>query len=174
MSSVLLDAELDHEFCDTLQTANLRALSEAANTGGIILDVSSIEIEMGCILFVGCLPNEALAEGSGTGLGRARLRPRGLGKFRTTWGALMQSHGQVGFLVLHPPLALLGGQPSDEAATTRVAVEIKRCFSSMPPGWIGPVCCAECNQEIPRQRLQAVPATRVCAKCKQRKEKSQQ
>jgi len=168
---ILLDAEICHSFWTNLETAKRRTFLEAANTGGAILEVCSIEIQRLSLVFIGSVPTAALETGPRAGRGRPRIRSQGLGTFHTTWGALMKPEDGIGFFVLRQPVGLLGGYTSsDEQQATRVAMEVKRRYTSMPPGFIGPVCCVNCNEVISEQRLKAIPGARTCTNCQRLKE----
>ena len=168
---ILLDAEVWHSFWATLETAKRRAFLETANTGGAILEVCSIEIQRPSLVFIGSVPTAALEIGPRVSRGRPRIRSQGLGTFHTTWGALMKPEDTIGFFVLRQPVTLRGGYPpSDGQEVTRVAMEVKRRFSSIPPGFIGPQCCVDCNEAISAQRLKAIPGVRTCTNCQRLKE----
>jgi len=168
--STILDADLEHAFWPSLETAKRRAAVEAANTGSTVLDVRAIEIQGTSLHFIGAVPRDALQVESESARSRPRVRPRGFGKFHTTWGALIRPGGALGFFVLHHPVQL-AGPALDEGDVVWVAVEVKRRFTSLPLGFIGPVCCTKCNEPIPEQRLRAVPGVKICTKCQTTEEK---
>ncbi len=82
----------------------------------------------------------------------------------------MKPEDTIGFFVLRQPVTLRGYRPSDEREDTRVAMEVKRRFISIPPGFIGPVSCVDCNEAISAQRLKAIPGVRTCTNCQRLKE----
>ena len=168
--STILDADIEPAFWPSLETAKGRAAVEAANTGSTVLDVHAIEIQGTSLHLIGAVPRDALQVESESAQSRPRVRPRGFGKFHTTWGALLRPEGTVGFFVLHHPVRL-AGPTLDEGDVVRVAVEVKRQFASLPVGFIGPACCAKCNEPIPEQRLRVVPGVKICTKCQTREEK---
>lgn len=168
---ILFDAKLWHSFWADLETAQRRAFLEAANTGGAILEVCSIEIQRSSLVFIGSVPTVALEIGQREGRGRPRIRSQGLGTFHTTWGALMKPEDTIGFFVLRQPVRLVGGcPPAEEQEIIRVAIDVKRRFASLPPGFIGPVCCLVCNEAISELRLKAIPGVRTCTNCQCLKE----
>ena len=168
---ILLDADLPHLFWGELEVAKRRAILEAANTGGAILEVCSIEIQRPALVFVGTLPRDSLEIGTRVGRGRPRIRCPNLGTFHTTWGTLMGCEDAIGYFVLRQPVRLVAGcPPPEQQEIIRVAIEVKRRFASMPLGFIGPVCCVVCNEAISAQRLKAIPGVRTCTNCQRIKE----
>lgn len=167
---VILDVEIPHAFWGSLEVAKRRGMVEAANTGGILLEVRAIEIRGSVLVFVGTIPMGAIEKGPKVGQGRVTIRSRGLGTFHTTWGALMRPEDTVGFFVLQRPVTGVGGRISNELDTLRVAMEVKRRFGSMSSSFIGPVCCVECNEAISEQRLKIIPGVRTCTNCQHIKE----
>lgn len=168
----LLDAPLLHKFCASLPAAEQQALREAADTGGIVLRVKSLRIEPNRIVLTGIIPSTVLAFEHPAEF-PAYLQPRSIGTLHLTDSSLHPNPGdEVGYLVLQTPVAAAGLLPeSEDGDCYWVALAVERTFHTLPPGSIGAACCARCNRPIPQQRLLAVPNTRVCTNCQQKKEK---
>jgi hypothetical protein len=168
----LLDAPLFHRFCGSLPSAEQQASREAADTGGIVLRVKSIRIEPNCVVITGLIPATALAFEHPAEF-PAYLQPRSIGNLHLTGTSLdPNTNDQVGYLVLQTPVAAAGLLPeSEDGDSYWVALAVERTFHKLPPGSIGAVCCGRCNRPISHQRLLAVPNTRVCINCQQKKEK---
>lgn len=166
-----LDAEIEPAFHGDIETARTRAAVEAANTGAVVLEVRSIEARGECLVVVGTIPVDTLEAMGRATEARPKIRSVGLGRFHTTWRAVLEPQSTIGFVVLRQPLTLIGGS-STETDAPLVAIELKRRLTSLPSGFtIGPHCCVGCNEPIPEQRLRAVPGTRICTKCQDRREK---
>ena len=171
MCSTLLEAPIPHKFCASLPAAQQHAAREAADTCGLVLNIKSIRIEPNCIVLTGLIPSSALVF-ERTRQTPAYLQPRSLGNLHLTWSSLLSPHttDDIGYLVLQTPVAV-GSLPESEDGDSRwVALTIQRTLHSLKPGSIGAVCCVRCNRPIPPQRLLAVPNTRVCTNCQQKKE----
>ena len=137
-----------------------------------MLRVKSIRIEPHCLVLTGLIPLTALVFEHPSEVS-AYLRPRSLGNLHLTWGSLLQpsASDQIGYLVLHTPVGAPGQLPeSEDGDACWVALDIGRTFYTLKPGCVGTMCCAACNRPIPQQRMLAVPSTRVCTKCQQKKE----
>ena len=168
-----IDASLPHRFCPSLLAAEQQAMREAADTAGIVLRVKSLRVESNRVVIVGLIPPTSLVfehppETPGY------LEPRSIGNLHLTWSSLLRpsANDEIGYLVLQTPVAAAGRLPeSEDDDSYWVALAIERTFHSMPPGSIGAACCARCNRPIPPKRLTAVPNTRVCTNCQQKKEK---
>ncbi|MGD0519813.1 MAG: TraR/DksA C4-type zinc finger protein [Terracidiphilus sp.] len=169
----LLDAPLIHKFCSSLQAAEQEALREAADTGGIVLRIKSLRIEPNNLVVAGVIPKTALVFESSSVV-QAHLQPRSMGTMRLTWNSLLHPgpDNAIGFLVLQTPVdAADQVSESEDGGNFWVALSIRRSLHTLEPGSIGAICCARCNRPIPQQRLLAVPNTRVCTNCQQKKEK---
>ena len=155
------------------QAAEQQAACEAADTGGIVLRVKSIRIEPNCLVLAGLIPAIALVFERPAEL-PAYLRPRSIGNLHLAGRSLQPNTGDViGYLVLHTPVAAAGLLPeSEDDDSYWVAIAVQRTVHTLPPGSIGVVCCARCNRPISQQRLLAVPNTRLCTNCQQKKEKT--
>jgi len=169
---MFLDADIAHAFWPNIELAKRQAMLEAVNTGGLILAVYSIELKGSSLIFVGTLPVDALEMEPGAAGGRPRIRSSGFGTFHTTWGDLIWPSGLVGFFVLRQPVMLIGAGPPGERTTVRVAMEVKRRFVSRPHGFVGSICCTECNVAISEERLRAMPRVRTCTNCQRIKEEN--
>jgi hypothetical protein len=168
--NMILDADIPHAFWQTLDAARSRAMLEAVDTGGIILEVTSIEMQGLSLTVVGSVPVDALEVRVSGYQERIMIRPQGLGRFHATWRSLILPEETIGFLVLRPPVTLVGRSPPTGLDNVRVAMEVKRCFASILSGFIGQVCCIGCNAPIPKDRLKAIPGVRRCIYCQQKKE----
>src|SRR5207245_1862366 len=112
---LILDAHLFHNYCDTLDLARSGALIEAANTGGAVLQVRSIEIHYEVLRLIGPIPAAAISRTTHGQDWRSTIRCRSLGNFYTTWAALLRApEGALGFLVLHHPLTLQSAQAAGD------------------------------------------------------------
>jgi hypothetical protein len=171
-TATLLDAPLFHKFCASLPTAEQQASREAADTAGIELRVKSIRIEPHCVVLTGLIPSTALIFEHPAEL-PAYLSPRSIGNLHLIGSSLKaETDDEVGFLVLQTPVAAPGLlSDSEDGDDYWVALAVKRTLHTLPPSSIGAVCCARCNRPISHQRLLAVPNTRVCTNCEQKKEK---
>lgn len=166
MMETFLDAEIHHTFWGDLEAAKHAARAEAANTGGALMDVDSVEIQPTRIAFIGAVP-EAIGD-----LVASAARYTEIGSFHTTWGAVLQPSGILGYLVLRPPL-LCAGTARSEKDSRRLAVHARRSLKSIPNVILGHPCCVGCRSPIPPERLRAVPNTRFCSYCQSsREEKS--
>jgi hypothetical protein len=172
-SDTFLDAPMFHKFCASLPTAEQQASREAADTAGIVLRVKSIRIEPNCVVLTGSIPSTALVFEHPAEF-PAYLQPRSIGNLHLTTSSLHpNTDDEVGYLVLQTPVAAVGLLPeSEDGDSYWVALAVERTFQTLPPGSIGAVCCARCNRPISHQRLLAVPNTRVCTNCQQKKEKN--
>lgn len=173
-SKTLLDACFPHKLRPSLDLAEQEALCEAADTGGILLRIKSVRIEPKSLLVTGVIPMTALAfEHPSKSV--SRVRPRSIGTMRLTPRSLLQPppDANLGYLVLQTPLTADGSLPeSEDGDDIWVSVSIPRPHHTLAPSFIGTACCVRCNRPIPRQRLLAVPNTRLCTKCQQKKENS--
>lgn len=171
-SEALADASLPHAFRSSLELAEQEALREAADTGGILLRIKSVRVEPESLLLTGVIPVTALAfEHPAESV--SHVRPRSIGTMRLTWRSLLQPapDEDLGYLVLQTPLTAAGRLPeSEDGDDIWVSVSIPRARHTLAPSFIGTACCVRCNRPIPRQRLLAVPKTRLCTNCQQKKE----
>jgi len=154
--------------------AEQQAARGAADTGGIVLRVKSLRIEPDCVVLTGLIPSTALVFEHPSEF-PAYLQPRSLGNLHLTQSSLLHpdAGADIGYLVLQTPVASAGQLPeSEDGDSCWVALAIERTFHTLKPGSIGVVCCVRCNRPIPQQRLLAVPNTRVCTNCQQKKEKT--
>jgi hypothetical protein len=158
-----IDSEVQFRFWPSIDEARAGASFEAVNTGGTILEVVSIEVEVGSVIFVGRVPTECSERGTARGIGRLRVRPAGLGRLHMPWKSMLEPSGILGFLVLRPPIVLSGSVNIAEGQ--KVALQAKRGESSVGSCVIGSRCCVDCNGELSEQRLTANPDTRTCANC---------
>jgi len=170
----ILDAPLLHKFCPSLQAAEQAALREAADTGGILLRIKSLRLEPYYLVVTGVTPTTAIVFENPSGF-PAHLRPRSIGTMRLTQNSLLHPSldGEIGYLVLQTPVSAGEQFPeSEEGENSWVALSIRRALHILEPSCIGSPCCARCNRPIPQQRLLAVPKTRVCTNCQQKKEQA--
>ncbi len=168
----LLDVTLRPKFCASLSAAQQQAAREAADTGGLVLRVKFIRIEPHCAVFTGLIPSTALAFEHPSEF-PAYVQPRSIGTLHLTWSSLLHpgADEDIGYLVLQTPVSAAGLLPeSEDGDNCWVAISIQRTFHTLKPESIGPACCARCNRPIPQQRLLAVPGTRICTCCQQKKE----
>jgi hypothetical protein len=168
----MLDASLFRKVCASLPAAEQQAAREAADTGGIVLRVKSIRIEPNCLVVTGLIPSTALVFEHPAEF-PAYLRPRSIGNLHLTETSLQPNTtgGEIGYLVLQTPVAAAGLLPeSEDDDSFWVAITVPRTFHTLLPGSIGAVCCARCNRPISQQRLLAIPNTRVCTNCQQKRE----
>ncbi|HUY12814.1 MAG TPA: TraR/DksA C4-type zinc finger protein [Terriglobia bacterium] len=167
----ILDAHLAHKYWNNLSAAKLQALLEAANTGGAVLEVRSIEIGREALLFIGLIPDASVGAKGNALQRRPMIVSRSLGNFHTTWAALLgASEHTLGFLVLHHPLTLRGVMRRSDREDVWVAAQVKRDLDSLPPMSMGDHCCNLCNEPIAKERLRAIPGVRICTKCQTIKE----
>lgn len=169
-----LYAPLVQTLCGTIPAAEKLALCEAADTGGVILRVKSLRIEPNRVVIIGLIPLAALVNEHTSTL-PGYIRPRSIGNFHPTWNSVHQpnANGDLGYLVLQTPVAALGlPLESEDGDSYWVALPVERTFRTLAPHSIGAVCCAQCNRPISRQRLLAVPNTRTCTDCQQKKERT--
>jgi hypothetical protein len=169
----MIDDLLLHRFCDSLHSAEREAGREAADTCGIVLRVKSIRIEPNRLVLTGLIPANAFVfehPSESTGY----LQPRSIGNLYLTQTSPRASAGnEIAYLVLHTPVAAEGLlSESEDGDAYWVAIAVERTFQSLPPGSFGAICCARCHRPISHQRLLAVPNTRVCTNCQQKKEKN--
>jgi hypothetical protein len=167
MAMGFMDSDLPFRFWPSLDVAMAEASVEAVNTGGIILEVVSIEVEVGSVTFVGRVPTECSEKGMARRVGRPKVKPAGLGRLHMPWKSLLEPFGTLGFLVVRPPIVLSGSVNITEGR--RVAVQVKRGESSVGSRVIGSRCCVDCNGELSEQRLTADPDTRTCANCERQR-----
>lgn len=168
----ILDAPLAHRFCASLEAAEQAALREAADTGGIVLRIKSLRLEPSRLVVTGVIPTSAFVFEYPSEF-PAHLQPRSMGTMRLTRNSLLHpgSGEEIGYLVLQTPVAAADHLPqSEDGENSWVALSIRRALHTLEPSSIGAVCCARCNRPIPQQRLLAVPNTRVCTNCQQKKE----
>ena len=169
----LLDAPVPHKFCASLQAAEQQALLEAADTSGVVLRVKSLRVEPNHIVVTGLIPSAALVFEQPSAF-PGHLQPRAIGNLYLTWNSLLQADAreELGYLVLQTPIATEGHLPeSEDDDSYWAALGVERTFHTLAPYSIGFICCACCNRPISQQRLLAIPTTRVCTNCQQKKEK---
>jgi len=170
----ILDAPLPHRFCASLEAAEQAALREAADTGGIVLRIKSLRLEPNRLVVTGVIPTSAFVFKYPCEYA-AHLQPRSIGTMRLTRNSLLHpgSGDEIGYLVLQTPVAAAEQLPeSEDGENSWVALSIRRALHTLEPIFIGAACCARCNRPIPRQRLLAVPNTKVCTNCQHKKEKA--
>ncbi len=168
----LKDTPLAHRFCPSLESAERDALREAADTGGILLRVKSLKISTGALTVTGVIPTAALVLKQSK-RAAARLQPRSIGTMHLMPNSLLHpsSSDQIGYLVLHTPVIALDPLPDcEDGEDYWGALTIRGIWHTPVPASLGATCCARCNRPIPQQRLLAVPNTRVCTNCQQKKE----
>ena len=167
----ILDAPLHHKFCPSLQAAKQASLCEAADTGGILLRVRSFRLESHYLVVTGVTPTSGLVFDNPSGF-PAHLRPRSIGTMRLTSNSMLHAgpEDEIGYLVLQTPVAAAEPLPeSEDKENSWVALSIRRTLHTLEPSLIGAACCLRCNRPIPQQRLLAVPKTRLCTNCQQKK-----
>jgi len=165
-------ATLYPEFCPSLRAAEEAALREAADTGGILLKVRSLRVEPSHIIAAGVIPASALAFERPSEF-PAHLRPRSLGTMRLSKSSLSNpnENDELGYLVLQTPVVATGQVPeSEDGDSIWVSVSVPPATAALEPGVIGAACCGRCNRPISRPRLLAVPNTKLCTNCQQKKE----
>jgi hypothetical protein len=165
-----LDTDIEHAFWGGPNIARTRALFEAANTGGALLQVHSIEIQESSLVFVGTIPRAAIERSQQTSRRRPSIRAPGLGTFHTTWAALICPSDIIGFFVIWRPVTFTGQARLRDWDTVRVTMEVRRSSPSIASAFIGPICCIECNEAIAEGRLKAIPGVRTCVICQRREE----
>lgn len=163
----LLDVEIRHEFLPSLKEAARRAAIEAANTGAAVLSVESIEVDQQRVTFIGTLPDIAVEMPGGRGISAPRAR-----SLYTTWGAVFQPSGMIGYLVLDQPISC-PSHPAEDPIKRRVGVSLRRSLNTVAPLILGPQCCLTCKRPIPEQRLLAAPGARLCVGCQRKKEEGE-
>jgi DnaK suppressor protein len=91
--------------------------------------------------------------------------------FQTTGG---EASGSLSDLPFH--LADLGSRQAEEDLTLdlvgneeQMLIEIDAALTRIEEGKFG--CCESCHQEIARERLEALPYSRYCVACAQKREK---
>jgi hypothetical protein len=169
-----LDAPLLHRFSPSLEAAEQQALREAADTGGILLRIRSLRLNPNDLVVTGVIPSTALVFERPSEF-PAHLQPRSIGTMRLTPNSLLHTSpgDEIGYLVLQTPVAASGQVPeSEDGDNCWVALSIRRARHTLEPRSIGAVCCVRCNRPISQQRLLAVPNTRFCRNCQQKKEKA--
>jgi len=170
----IFDAPLPHKFCASLQAAEEAALREAADTGGALLRIKSLRLEQNHLVVTGVIPTAALVFEYPSQF-PAYLQPRSIGTMRLTPNNMLHPgpDDEIGYLVLQTPVAAAEPLPeSEESENSWVALSIRRSLHTLEPSLIGSACCARCNRPIPHQRLLAVPNTRLCTNCQQKKEQA--
>lgn len=161
-----------HKFCASLQAAEQAALCEAADTSGVLLRIKSLRVEPNFLVVTGVIRTTALVFKYSSEFPQ-HLQPRSIGTMRLTRSSLLHPGDEIGYLVLQTPVTAADQLPeSEDGENTWVALSIRRALHTLQPGSIGAPCCARCNRPIPQQRLLAVPTTRVCTNCQQKKEKA--
>ena len=171
----LLDAPLLHTFCASLEAAQQAALREAADTGGIVLRIKSLRLEPNHLVVTGVIPTSVFVFEYPSEF-PAHLQPRSIGTMRLTQNSLLHPGpgDEIGYLVLQTPVTAAEQLPeSEDGENFWVATFHSACLAHIGSRVsIGAACCARCNRPIPQQRLLAVPNTRVCTNCQQKKEKA--
>lgn len=170
----IFDAPMLHKFCPSLEAAELAALREAADTGGILLRIKSLRLEPNHLVVTGVIPTTALVFEYPSEF-TPPLKPRSIGTMRLTRDSVLHTRpgDEIGYVVLQTPVAAAEHLPeSEEGENSWVALSIRRALHTLEPSSIGPTCCTRCNRPIPQQRLLAVPKTRICTNCQQKKEQS--
>jgi hypothetical protein len=168
----ILDTPLLHKFCLSLQAAEVAALREAADTGGILLRIKSLRLEPHSLVVTGIAPTTAIIFENSPRFS-AHLRPRSIGTMRLIENSFLHpnSSDEIGYLVLQTPVSCGEQVPeSEDGENSWVALSIRRTLHILEPTLIGSPCCVLCNRPIPHQRLLVIPNTRVCTNCQQKRE----
>ncbi len=162
---------LPYRICPSLLTAEQYAARESADTGSIVLRIKSIRIEPDRILLIGLIPSDVLVF-EHPSVFPSHLQTRSIGNLHLTLNSLNPSAGdEIGYLVLQTPVATEGLPPeSEDGDSYWVSLSVPRASHDLPPSCIGAVCCVHCNRPIPQHRLAAIPTTRFCTNCQQKKE----
>lgn len=157
--STILDVDLCHEFWADLGAAEQGAQKEAANTGGAVVCVETIDIRAHEVSFIGSIPECAID---------VEVAPEkqsiSLGSFHTTWGAVLRPSQLLGFLVVRHPINFKS-YATRVADLRKVAVTLGRTFNTIPTTVLGPVCCRKCQLPISPERLRARPGAHLCTAC---------
>jgi hypothetical protein len=166
---VLLDAALNSHFWSGPEEAARQAVLEAADTGGIVLRVKSLRVEVGAVVVIGLIPSATLVIRTPSEFVGGYLHPRSVGRLHLTWGALLhpETTDYIGYLVLQAPILLSGNIQAEDDDSCWVALALERAHHTLPPGTIGPVCCTRCNRPISQQRLKVIHQARLCTVCQQ-------
>jgi hypothetical protein len=100
-------------------------------------------------------------------------RPRRIGIFHLTWGALMQrtEEEDIGYLVVQRPFGASSISDDDTGATCFVSIEVPRLHHSLGAITVGTEVCRTCSRPIDPKRLNAIPMTKRCKSCQELKEK---
>jgi hypothetical protein len=165
------DTLLKCGFHSGAEDAHRAALREAANSGGAIVAVETLEFQPRTVLAIGSVPAAAV-EYRAPHDTRPVLKGTGVGALHTTWGAAIgdQCEGPLGYLVVRGPLRLSGAAILDDQDRIRVALPLHRECQTIRRREIGPRCCARCNRPINSARLAAVDAAFTCTDCETKKE----
>jgi Prokaryotic dksA/traR C4-type zinc finger len=103
----------------------------------------------------------------------AHIRPRSVGTMRLSKSSLSDpnQNDELGYLVLQTPVITTGQVPeSEDSDSIWVTVSVPQATAALEPGVFGAACCGRCNRPIARLRLLAVPHTKICTNCQQKKE----
>src|SRR5262245_18442802 len=99
------DTHLRCDFHSGNDAARHSAVLEAANCGGTVLVVHTLEFHPSRVLVIGSVPASAVACEAVQGA-RPLLQPEAVGALHTTWGAAVDPvpDSPLGFLVVRGPL----------------------------------------------------------------------
>lgn len=169
MRTPFLDTELAVRFHHESPHAKKAAELEAANSGGLVLSLIGLEIEETTL----ALYAAATSSSAPPSIFQDRAAPTvedALGTLHLTWrGFFEPTEAPLGYLVVHRPLP--NGCKGDEREdSVYLRFRVPRCRHSLKTRVIGLRCCTCCFVPIPLNRLQAVPTTTQCVKCKSAKE----
>jgi hypothetical protein len=157
--SIIVDVDLHHDFWEDLGAAENAAQKEAANTGAAVICVETIDIRAHEVSFIGTISESAIDREVAPG-----KKSVSLGRFHTTWGAVLSPTQLLGFLVVHHPISFTSCA-TEIADRRRVAVTLGRTFNTIPTSVLGAVRCRKCQQPISPARLRARPGVHLCTAC---------
>jgi hypothetical protein len=162
-------------FHQDINSAQGAAVQEAAITGGLVQEVSSINISSDRIHFIGKVGRgNLISVVSNIGdieTPYVEIIANAIGNFHTTWQNILDKVSPIGLLVFMSPLRLIYEgilYDYDYLSNDIIVVNIgsERLGKSLRHETVGEILCANCGKAIDSKRLSAIPNTRHCTHCK--------
>jgi Prokaryotic dksA/traR C4-type zinc finger len=170
MDVTAYDSERSTLYISAPDVARVHALFDSSVTGANVIEIVSVESGGAEVTLIGRLPSSAVVGGNPSKPGRLEARVRVVNAF---YADKSPGGASVGFLVVQPPIAIEAGTLSDNDEMAQVALRlpIRAALKlGIPVSQRGPLCCQQCNEIIPKERLRAVKSARFCVKCQEMKE----
>jgi hypothetical protein len=162
-------------FMPNFNMTQVSSMEEASITSSLILTVRCVEVKHKAVFLKGDVPTELLFSRMNSSVDpsirQLTINVFHLGKFYTTWKAVLEGSQPIGFLTFYPPFEIirygldLFDDPGEDTQVFHIAIRLDRIGESLPCKEIGRRMCEHCGQLIPYERLKAVPDVTACVSC---------